>query len=152
MELVDWVTIATIVSGFAAAIGIILSTTNIIKSRYENKHQEKVSSANLILDLLEPWRKADLQKLLNQIADPKITNYNEGELEKFLNQLEDIATFWKDGTLSEMHIKEFFGSNLKAVRDDKFIQEYIKKWNDKNPKYFFVNLIKLIEKVKDWKI
>lgn len=152
LELAELVTIATIVSGIAAAIGVILSTITIIRSRLENIHQNKVSSANLILELLEPWRKEEFQKFLAEVADPKITTYDEVKLEKFLNQLEDIATFWKDGTLTEIHVKEFFGSNLKNIQDDKFIQDYIKKWNDKNPKYYFVNLKKLIEKVKDWKI
>jgi hypothetical protein len=152
MELVELVAIATIISGGAAAIGIMLSTTNIIKSRYENNHQKKVSSATLILDLLKPWREEDVPKLLNEIADPNIAKYDEEKLEKLLNHLEDIATFWKDGTLSETHVKEFFGSNLKSIRGDKFIQDYIKKWNDKNPNYYFVNLKKLIKKVEDWKI
>lgn len=150
--LTDWIAISTIASGIAAALGIMFSTYTIIKSRYENKHQNKVSSANLILDLLTPWRKEDFQKFIDQINDPNITQYDEGKLEKFLNQLEDIATFWKDGTLTDEHVKEFFGANLKAVRDDQFIRAFLKKWNDKNPKYYFVNLLKLIEKVKDWAI
>jgi len=114
--------------------------------------QSKVSSANLILELLKPWRKEPFQKLLNEISDPNVTQYNEHELEKLLNQLEDIAIFWKDGTLSEKHVKEYFGSNFKGVRDDKFIQSYIKKWTDKNFDYYFVNLREVIKKVEKWKI
>lgn len=114
--------------------------------------QSKVSSANLILELLKPWRTKDLQKLLNDILEPTIKKYDEKNLELFLNQLEDIATFWKDGTLNEIHVKEYFGSNLKSVKDDKFIQDYIKKWVDKNSDYYFVNLRELIKKVEKWKI
>lgn len=150
--LTEWVALSTVVSGIAAAIGIIFATYTIIKSRYENIHQNKVSSANLILDLLTPWRKEEFQKFIDEINNPQITNYDEGKLEKFLNQLEDIATFWKDGTLTDVHVKEFFGANLKAVRDDQFIRAYLKKWNDQNPKYYFVNLLQLIGKVEGWKI
>jgi len=114
--------------------------------------QSKVSSANLILDLLKPWRTKSLQQLLSQISDPNITKYDENKLEKFLNQFEDIATFWKDKTLDGDHIKEFFGSNLKMIHDDEFIQKYIEKWAKKNQDYYFVNLRKLLDKVEKWKI
>lgn len=143
--LVEAVEIATIVLVIVAGLTLGITTWHIRK-------QSKVSSADLILELLKPWRKTDFQELLNEIVDPNITQYDEDKLEKFLNQLEDIATFWKDGTLSENHVKEFFGSNLKTVRDDKFIQSYIKKWTDKNSEYYFVNLRELINKVDDWKI
>lgn len=141
----------------AAGIGIaivssIFAMGALIVSAIQIKKQSKVSSANLILELVKPWRQKDFQKLLNEIANHDITKYDEGELEKLLNQLEDIATFWKDDTLSEIHVKEFFGSNLKTVRDDKFIQDFIKKWASKNSDYYFVNLRELIKKVKDWKI
>jgi len=136
-----------------AGIGIGIATISLIVTAIHSKKQTKVSSASLILELLKPWRdNEDFKHLLSQISDPNTRDYDEKEIEEFLNHLEDIATLWKDGTLTENHIKEFFGSNLKSIRDDSFIQNYIKKWTDKNSDYYFVNLRKLIEKVNDWKI
>ena len=116
------------------------------------KKQSQISSANLILDLLKPWRTEGFKQFLGQLADPKVSHYDTNKLEEFLNQLEDIAIFWKDGTLSENHVKEFFGANLKTVHNDKFVQDYMKKWIDKNPDYYFVNLVSLLKKSEEWEI
>lgn len=114
--------------------------------------QSKVSSANLILKLLKPWRETEFKEFLVKIGNHSLTKGDETMLEEFLNQLESISIFWKDGTINENHIKEFFGTNIKAVRDDKFIQSYMKIWVDKKPDYYFVNLRELIKKVDGWKI
>lgn len=149
IELVEHVAIGAI---SIAVTGLTIAIASLWVSSKQTANHSKISSANLILELLQPWRKDDFQQFLEQLHDPKITEYNEVKLEKFLNQLEDIAIFWKDKTLTEVHVKEFFGANLKTVRDDKFIQNYMKPWIEKNPDYYFVNLTKLIEKVKEWKI
>ncbi len=145
LVLVEAVEIATIVASVIAATGLIV--TGIIYWK-----QNKVSSATLVSDLLKPWGKQKFKLFLNQLADPKITKYDEKELEEFLNQLEIIATFWKDGTLTGNHVKELFGANVKTVRTDKFIKDYMKYWVDKNPKYFFANLTKLVKKSEEWNI
>ena len=136
----------------AATIGIGIATVSLIVTAYKTNKQSKVSSANLILEILKPWRKDPFKKLLKEMADPQATYCDESKLEEFLNQLETIAIFWKDKTLSDNHVKEFFGANLKLVRDDVFIQSYMKTWITKNPDYYFVNLKKLIKKVNKWKI
>jgi len=141
--LVEAVEIAVIIASGIAALGLIVTM-------FRADKQSKIDSASLILELLQPWRKPDFQQLLHQMVDPKTTEYDESKLEQFLNHLESIAIFRKDKTLTENHVKEFFGENLKIVRDDKFIQAYMKKYIDKNPKYFFVNLTELIEKVEEW--
>lgn len=135
-----------------ATVSIMIAMGTLVVNSIQIKKQSQISSANLILELLQPWRKQSFKDFLKEIADPNTTQYDEDNLEEFLNQLEDIAIFWKDGTLSEVHVKEFFGTNLKTVRDDEFIQNYMKKWIDKNPDYYFVNLTNLIKKVEEWKI
>lgn len=135
-----------------ALTGIITAGITAFALWVQIHKQSKVSSANLILELLKPWRDPEFQNFLNRITQQDITEKDVDGIEKFLNQLEDIATFWKDGTLSEIHVKEFFGSNLKTVSENQYFQDYIRYWNDKNPKYYFVNLKKLIMKVDEWKI
>jgi len=140
------------ISGFTGLLFVeIVEIVAAIGIDKTNK-QSKVSSANLILEILKPWRKDPFKKLLGEMIDAQVTQYDESRLEEFLNQLETIAIFWKDKTLSDNHVKEFFGANLKIVRDDAFIQKYMNKWITKNPDYYFVNLKELIKKVNKWKI
>ena len=136
----------------AVSLGIGIATLSLVVTAYNTNKQNKVSSANLILEILKPWRKDPFKKLLGEMMDAQITQYDESQLEEFLNQLETIAIFWKDGTLTDNHVKEFFGVNLKIVRDDAFIQKYMNNWITKNPDYYFVNLKELIKKVNKWKI
>jgi len=143
--------VTTIAIGVAIT-SIMIAMGALVVNAIQIKKQSQVFSANLILELLQPWRKQPFKDFLKEIVDPNITQYDEVNLEEFLNQLEDIAIFWKDGTLSEVHVKEFFGTNLKTVRDDEFIQNYMKKWIDKNHDYYFVNITNLIKKVEKWKI
>jgi len=145
MESDFWQIVIAISSIFIASITALALWIQIHK-------QSKVSSANLILELLKPWKTDKFKHLLSQLSDPNTKEYDEKEIEEFLNHFEDIATFWKDKTLNEDHIKEFFGSNLKMIHDDEFIQNYIQKWVEKNRDYFFVNLRKLLDKVEKWKI
>lgn len=133
----------------AVIIGIGIAGISLIVTAFKSNKESKISSAHLILSLLEPWRKDEFK---NALADMHHGKHNPHKVEELLNQLEDIATFWKDHTLDDTHVKEFFGENLKFVRDDKFIQDYMKKWVDKNPDYYFVNLRKLIKKIDEWKI
>ena len=145
LVLVEAVEIAIIVAS-------VIAVGSLVVTAYQTHKHSKTTSANLILELLKPWGKEKFKLFLNQLADLKVTKYNEKELEEFLNQLEIIATFWKDGALTENHVKELFGANVKTVRTDKFIKDYMKYWTDKNPKYFFVNLAKLVKKSEKWDI
>ncbi len=136
-----------------ATVGILIAMGTLLINAIQIKKQSKISSANLILELNKPWgNNTDFKLFLAEISNPNVTKYDETKVEELLNQLENISIFWKDETLTENHVKEFFGSNLKTIRDDKFIQIYMKKWTDKNPDYYFVNLTKLLKKVKEWNL
>ncbi len=127
----------------------VIAMAGLIINTIQTKRQTKVSSSNLILKLLEPWRKHEFITALSSMHNGK---NDTKQVEKFVNQMEDIAIFWKDKTITDNHAKEFFGANLKFIRDDEFIKNYLKTWIEKNPKYYFVNLTKLLKKVEKWKI
>ena len=114
-------------STVSTQISIIITTATFLVFTQFVGTQNRSLSANLILQLLKPWRTESLKPLLADMFNPNVTEYDENKLEEYLNQLEDIAIFWKDKTLTDNHVKEFFGANLKIVRDDKFIQNYMKR-------------------------
>lgn len=73
-------------------------------------------------------------------------------LSPFLHLLEDIAVFWKEGTLIDNHVKEFFAPNVKMASGNDVISAYIEERSKSNPEYTYVNLKKLFKKVEDWGI
>ena len=135
-----------------AVVASIIAMGSFAVSAIQTKRQSQVSSANLILQLLKPWGTMPIKQLMGQIMDPKIEQYDEYIVEEYLNHLETISVFWKDKTITENHTKEFFGANLKLISNDKFLNEFLKKWIEKNPDYYFINLRELIKKVDEWKL
>ena len=121
------------------------------RAKQESEKHTKIASAQLILRLKKPWHepkfKAFLQKMQNKSPD-----LNKLEVEEFLNQMEDIAAFWKDGVLTDEHVKEMFGANLKGILENKFVRKELERWNKQKPDYTFVNLMKLLEKSESWKL
>ena len=144
------VEILPLILSLMTVITILLGVTFSVK---QFKHQTKVASADLVWKIWEPWRtNNELQKLLHDIADPNTPSYDIASLERLLNTMENIAVFLHDGTVLPAHVKEFFGANLKAIKEDQFILDYIEKWNEKNPNYYFVNLKKTFNLFDKWNI
>ena len=146
LELIESVAIAGIIAtaGLASVI-FFVNTRNLNQAK-------KTDSANLILELLKPWRQDEFADIVSRLKDPKTKPCNEYEIMQFLNQMEDIAVFWKDKTLAESHVKEFFGDDIKIINENKSVEAYMKKWVDKNSNYYFVNIEKLVKKSHEWKI
>lgn len=122
------------------------------RRKQESKKHTKIASAQLILRLREPWHKPEFKQLLREIQRNTVIKNNEHGVEEFLNQMEDIAVFWKDGVLTDQHVKEMFGANLKNILNNEHIYRKLKKCNNENPQYTFVNLLALLEKVKSWNV
>lgn len=141
--ILDW-------TNYFIGTGILLTTITVLWLQL-NK-QSKVSSATLVLELLKPWRTKETQELFQKINNKTITSADEQEIGYLLNQLEDIAVLEKDKTLDSIHVKEFFGTDLKSIRDNDVIKEYIESYAKLNPDYYFVNLRNLLKKVDSWKI
>ena len=138
----------------ASIVGLIGSYIIARTIHHRNKallrQQQKIDSAVLIGKLYEPWRKNDeFGKLLLDINDDKIKEYDDYKIERFLNTMDRIATFWADGTLMDLHVKSLFNANLKSIRTDQYIIECMEKLRRDN-KDTFSYLVKLLEKSKEW--
>lgn len=142
------------VVGVSVASTLALATIAIFTHFHRQGRQNKIDSGNLIMKLLVPWRTdTNFIKCLEFISDPSaVIKKNDQLVLSLLDQFEDIAIFWNDDTLSDNHIKEFFGTNLVNIRKNTSILNFIKEKNNEKPKYYYVNLLKLLEKSKKWNI
>ena len=150
MGLIEMVAIATIVSGFASALGIGIALHNAKTTKNNIQKQTKVSSASLVLKFLDTLREDKFKQLWREIRNPDIKEYDSKILSPYLNTFEEIAVFTKEETLQLDHVMEFYGANLKSVRDDKFIQEYIKCKFEESDGFSFAKLKWLLEQVQKY--
>ena len=116
------------------------------------KLQNNIASAQLAWNILEYWRESKhegftdfLKKLHRSEIDP-----NDENIGVTLNIFEDIAILWHEKTLTDNHVKEFFGNPLRDIRESPIMQEKIKKVSAQKPELFFANLRPLLEKTREW--
>ena len=109
----------------AAIVGVGIATISLIVTALSSRQQAKVKSAELLLQFLQRLRDDDFRITVKFIFDgTKPDNWNESlEVEKLLNHFEYIAALYKDGTLDISQIREFFGSNLKMIKDNDAVQK-----------------------------
>lgn len=119
----------------------------------QKKQQTKIDSAKISMDLLAPWRNnLQFTDFLERISKSSISDNDREMIRETLGQFENIAILWKDEVLTENHVKEFFGANLKDIKTNTVMMEYFDKVRDKNPNYYYINLAELFEKYETWNI
>ena len=130
--------------------GMVIAFFTLIKNYIITKNQTKISSAHLILKLNEPWTDKYFKRVLEKIT--KNETLKDHEIEKFVNNLENIGIFWDDKTITDNHVKEFFGANIKLAYENAQIIKFINEFRKKNEDYYFTKLSKLFNKLDKWKI
>ena len=113
----------------------------------------KVTSADISMKLFEKWRvgkNKEFQVLLDDLYALDIAP-DDPRLGLFLNTLEEIAVFWNEDTLTDNHVKEFFGSTLELFTNNPVAYEYFKNEREENPKSNYKNLQDLLDKPKIWR-
>lgn len=141
LELTEIMSVAGVI------ISIALIATVWITNYRQMDQRIRVDSANLVLKFLEPWHdKKNFVAFVERVLDPEVTQYDPGMLAMMLNQFEDMAVLWRDKTVRLNHIQEYFGPNLRAIRDDAFIQSHIAEAARKNPRAYS-NLRRLLERI-----
>ena len=116
------------------------------------KSQNKIASANLVRDILKPWR-ADtpFTRMLGKIEDTHMKfDKDEDLVHDLFTEFEDIAVFWKDKILDDKHVREFFGREIIRIKVNKSIMKILKDYNKKDPANNYNNLMELIEHSKCW--
>ena len=146
VSMVEWVAIAIFVS---VAVTSGLSYWNIRQTKKTMEQQAKIDSARLSLQLLESWSETKYPKFA-AFADRLYENNvkgDEAEIPQYLNELESIAILWEEGAITENHVEQFFGGDLKAISDCKPVCDYMKE-NRRGTTYG--SLWKLHQKAAKW--
>ena len=123
-------------------------------SRDMLEQQKTINSAKLALHFLEYWKDAKhkgFQEFLKKLHQDKISKDDSASL-IILTIFEDIAILWHEGTLTDNHVKEFFGNPLRDIRDSRIMQDRIKKESKSESDFILVNLRALLRETVKWKI
>ena len=118
------------------------------------EQQRIINSAKLSILFLEYWKEEKherFQEYLKKIRKSKI-NILDREISTILTIFEDIAILWKEGTLTDNHVKQFFGNPLRDIRDNAIMQDRIKMISKHEPDFILVNLRALLQETVKWKI
>ena len=81
------------------------------------KLQNKIASAQLAWKLLEYWREEKHEgftDFMEELYNSKI-NENDSRIPDVLQIFENIAVFWREKSLTDNHVIEFFGHPLRIV-------------------------------------
>ena len=156
MSLTALIEMATIIGavvgiGAAAIIAKVIHDSNMrLLEHHKNllRQQKKVDSAKLSLRILETWGESKHPKFtgfLDRLERSKVTK-DDPDINLFLDEFENIAVFRKDGTLTQTHVREFFSTNLKQIRDNPVIQDYLNELEN-NHSSMYDNLRALLKTV-----
>ena len=139
-------------SEFAVVIGIIIAGAGIGFTAYHRRIQYNITSAKILLDRLNRLEQEDFRitsDFLDGIEPPKAnTEWNQRqEIIKFLNYFEDLDLFVDQKILKLEHIIQMHRDTIRAIKQNEYAQEIIKKYQKKDSDYYYIFLHKLFKKV-----
>lgn len=147
----EWNLLAVIVAA-STVVSSLFSTLALRHARRESERLASVGSANLVMKLRGPWAKGKFKQFLSDARKNNELRGREGEIESFLNRMETIAMFMEQKTLNEVHVKELFAENFKMIKSNCVIREYYNNAREKNEKYTFTNIARVLEKIEAWDV
>ena len=125
------------------------------KASQDMLNQQKIiNSAKLVLHFLKYWEDEKHQGFQDFLIDLHKSKIRKGEpaIGSVLLIFEDIAILWREKTLTDNHVKEFFGNALRDIRDNEIMQKHIEKVSKPEPDFIYVNLRPLLEETRNWNI
>ena len=114
-------------------------------------HQKKIASANLVYKYKGAWRvDVKFTDFLVKIKDPKAkVDPKKDPVYSTLDHFEDIAILWNQDVLDFNQVKEFFGTSLDDINNNKSIMACLHDLNKTSENQYYTNLIELLKKI-DW--
>ena len=152
LSLLELLEMATILIPFAIAGSAGVTGWFSYKSIQQSKKQmaeqldmqNRIASANLVTKYKGAWRVGgEFTAFLGKIKDPDMkVDPTKPIVYSTLDHFEDIAILWHEKVLDFNQIKEFFGTNLSHINNNKSLMACVCK-DDK----YYANLRELLEKI-----
>ena len=152
LSLIEWV--AIVISSSVAVTGALSWWNTHQSNNRMNKQlesQNKIASANMITKYLKHWEESGLfGKMILKLEDTDKEFTDKGDMDFMLATFEDLAILWKDKTLTDTHIREFFGRDIVRIGANKSIMKHVNEYHQKDIANNYNNLVELIKKSKSW--
>ena len=153
LSLLGLVELAVIVGAFVGIVSSLIIARTIHKRNVASlEQQRKVNSAELTLKLLEWWDGINtFTKLIFKLSKPnaKFTDEEDGVFFA-LTKFEAIAILLKDKTLTENHVREFFGMDLVRINANESIRRILDEYHQEDIDHNYNNLKELLDESKKW--
>ena len=157
LELVEWFTILTPIAIFTAA-GVtggfswwsIRQNNKQVAEQLES--QNKIASAKLIFELSKKWDNNDtFTQMLYKLETPnaKFTDKKDG-VHFVLGVFEGIAVLRNDKTLTETHVREFFGTDIVRIDANKSVMKILNDYHHEDVEHNYINLKNMLDDSKKW--
>ena len=142
--------------GAITGIGSSLIIAYVIHRRNKEllEQQKKVNSAGLTLKLLEKWKGHNtFTKMIFKLQKPDVefTDKRDG-VHFVLATFEDIAILRKDKTLTETHVREFFGRDIVRIDANKSVMKILNEYYEEDHIHNYNNLKKLLKDSEKWRM
>lgn len=137
MELIEWIAVATIASGGAAIVGIVISLfnlsnaktqINLLKTQMEK--QRKVDSARFTVDyvdkILEKGKEA-ISTLYDREKDNTKKIKNDKDVRVLLNGFDNTIQFVNDGVIDKKQVLNTTRITLQMLKKDTEVQRIVKE-------------------------
>ena len=114
--------------------------------------QEKVNSAELTLKLLEKWDgPGTFTEMLYKLETPnaKFTDEKDG-VHFVLGIFEGIAILRNDKTLTENHVREFFGTDIVRIDANESVMKILNEYHHEDIEHNYSNLKAMLDDSKKW--
>ena len=144
MVLIGTDTVVALVASGMVAVAIYIANWRLLKQ------QKKMDSAKLSAEKFEPWKKVkdpEFAAFADKMQAGKVDKGDHPMIRRFLDALEEVAILWNDDMITDKHVKEFFGPELRAIFRNPPAHELLK---ENHKKCAYDNLCELLEKVKKW--
>ena len=131
----------------AVALGLVSIIALLLIHYRQHGLQKKLVSAQLSMKMLKHLNEnghKDFTDLTTSYFGSKAEEI-DARLDRYLEIWEKIAVFHKEGTITKIHMKEFFKDDLRTIRWNPLVYGRLEK---KHAKTTYHNLWKLMDKIR----
>ena len=111
----------------------------------------RITAAQLIHTIREPWRaprEHGFQDFLRAMENNRIEGGHTAQAQPFLDRMNEIATYWQIGALSERDIKACFRQDITNLINNAYMQDILIRLHERDATY--ANLQKLLDRAARW--